>query len=928
MSISSSLRPRALPLLSALATVAALTACQPARLTDTQEIDAALLDLQEQRALALQAARQDASEQNLATLIDLGLWSEAREELARLEPGSPVRTLTHARLAFKSHRYAQADSLVKEAQLLTPTNRAARQLGMELDIQAWNLDEAAASARRILLENPRDAAAAGVLGRIDLLRRDYDGAMRWARLAQTWDPNLADGFKLQAEAHFWNQQTEQAEHALRAALRRNPFDPDARFSYGYAIWRRVDATQLPLMARNWEVALQVDPLHYLTHWHFGNGHTHLTYVDYAHPTDDEVRGRLAEADELVRQGQVERAIARTREIGEAFPESVLPQMARGSYYYLHDQLPQEQALDSAQAQFEQILQRKAHYGPAHNGLAAVIKKRQFTHLAAYAELERAIQDTPVPREGSVFYDVFQDAGFYPGDRVKKMIARQIGPSQAYLEMIRKFDSNFAIPPLHHDLAMAMGSNWFRTQTTFDNRQWMDIRGVGSGAAGIEYIERGAHLERNVLAHEYAHLYHGRILTDKEDRAIRALYHQAMRDGRTLDYYASNNESEFFAQGYAGFLSEEKVHPLNHKSMNTRPYIAWRDPDYYAFLDELLGKQTAYMEGRTELLDDNWAQTYLSLARRARGRGDTEQAAAYLDTSLTYSATYIPTHLELAELDAERGDFDEAFDRLRQAEALDSTYAPVLVSRAAVLHRQAMDGRTGFEESLQEQEAAFRRAELLEEDLAERASLNRRHRERLRDYAQHEQALAVAERYLETAPEISTYLRDRKEEAQVFAHDMRSRLGRSTEAVAFFEDLVAQNPQNFAYRMTYADVLVRAGDPDGAVLALEHGQRILASAGERNLDYTLRLALLHARAGRLEQSQQQLDAVQADEMERLSDRHRLKLVETLLELDRTEQARNQLEQVDGVLLPDLLAERTYLESRLHAASGATEHAAAS
>ncbi|MDZ7807322.1 MAG: hypothetical protein U5K71_09410 [Gracilimonas sp.] len=146
---------------------------------------------------------------------------------------------------------------------------------------------------------------------------------------------------------------------------------------------------------------------------------------------------------------------------------------------------------------------------------------------------------------------------YPGDRVKKMIAQQIGPSKAYLNMIQKFDSDFAIPPLHIDLAIAMDRNYFRYGTTFDNRQWMDIRGVGSGATGIEYLERGAQSERNVLAHEYAHLYHGRILTDAEDRQIRALYYDAMANSKTLDYYASNNESEFFAQGYAGFLAEKR-----------------------------------------------------------------------------------------------------------------------------------------------------------------------------------------------------------------------------------------------------------------------------------------------------------------------------------------------------------------------------------
>ena len=46
------------------------------------------------------------------------------------------------------------------------------------------------------------------------------------------------------------------------------------------------------MAAQWNLALAVDPLHYFTHWHFGNGHTDQTYADYAHPTDSLVRERM------------------------------------------------------------------------------------------------------------------------------------------------------------------------------------------------------------------------------------------------------------------------------------------------------------------------------------------------------------------------------------------------------------------------------------------------------------------------------------------------------------------------------------------------------------------------------------------------------------------------------------------------------------
>src|SRR5690606_27853852 len=202
----------------------------------------------------------------------------------------------------------------------------------------------------------------------------------------------------------------------------------------------------------------------------------------------------------------------------------------------------DQRLDSAQAVFEAILARKPNYGPAHNGLAAVIKQRHFSVHAAFDSLEREIANTSTAADPA-FDAVFSDMAMYPGDRVRQMARQQLGPSYAYLDMLARQGKVFRIPPLHHDLAQAMDRRFFRGATTFDNRQWMDIRGVGSGAAGIEYVERGSHQERNVLNHEYVHLFHGQAFTDAESRRVRELYYDAMANGRVIDYYAANNESE-------------------------------------------------------------------------------------------------------------------------------------------------------------------------------------------------------------------------------------------------------------------------------------------------------------------------------------------------------------------------------------------------
>ncbi|NBB77621.1 MAG: tetratricopeptide repeat protein [Bacteroidetes bacterium] len=887
------------------------------------EVSQAREMLEQQRSEVQTQLEEEVTPQRIESLIELGLWEEAAGYLEAAGNDEAYK-LAEAQLLMKQHHYGDAEALVGDVLENNPGNRDAQLLQAELDIQAWRLDEADQVGAGLMEENSNDAEASLIRGKVALLNRDYDRAVEWAQTTQDADPNFAGGYLLEAESRFWAQDPEGAEPALIRALELNPFNPDARFSYGYAIWRRVDATQLDNMAAQWNLAFEVNPRHYLAHWHFGNGHTNLTYADYAHPSDSTVRARLGEADALIPQNRLDEAIEITREVESEFPESVLPAMMRGSIYYMYYDMDRDVRLDSAETIFNDILQRKQNYGPAHNGLAAVIKQRQFEYLDGFEELQQNVEQTEIPDEGSVFYDIFKDADYYPGERVKKMIAQQIGPSKAYLPLIAKFDSDFAIPPLHIDLAEAMGSSYFRYGTTFDNRQWMDIRGVGSGATGIEYLERGAHWERNVLAHEYAHLYHGRILTDRENRRIRALYHSAMENNRTLDYYASNNESEFFAQGYAGFLSEKKVHPLNHKSMNTREYIQQKDPAYYAFLDSLLQKQQEYLAGNEEVFDDNWAQAYLTLAERSMDDESLDNARNHLDTALSYSDDYVPALLQYAIVEAREGNFEAAGERVSEAADLQEGYAPLYVTRANIVHQRALQDEVGFEESIKEQSGLLEQAYEMESDLSERARTNRLYRQRLEDYGRIAEAIEVAQTYLQNAPTISTYLRDRKEDTEAYYRYLRSTLGYSDEVTAFFRDLVDQNPQNFTLRRMYADVLM-ANDPAAALEVLEEGQRILASADNERSDYTLRMALIHVKDGEVAAVEESVGTL---DIEDLDFEEKLLLARIHSEMGKMEEASGLLNETSEPDLPKAKADLAFVKGLIAEASGeqesATEH----
>ena len=765
---------------------------------------------------------------------------------------------------IRTHQYREAEEEVDRwLQRLRGAKPDAlapfKEFKTRLLIQAWRLDEAATVARTL----PRRDLW---LGRIQLLQKQYDAALASAKAAQVAWPQDAEGYLLEADVQFWKEKPALARAPLRRALELDPLNADARFAYGYEIWRRVDARQLPQMAAQWNLALAIDPLHYVTNWHFGNGHTHLTYADYAQPTDSVARIKLHDVDSLIAHGRTADALRRTRELGAEFPQSLLPDLARASVFYMAQDIPRASRLDSAQNILFNLLQRKPNYGPAHNALAAVIKQRQFTFVAQYDSLEAEIARQPVPQDGD-FYRVFKNIRYYPGERAERMAVHQLGPALAYIPFIARMGYTYVIPPLHQDLTEAMNNPYYRTSTTFDNRQWMDIRGSGGNdaSAGIEYVERGSHQERVVLLHEYVHQFHGAVLTDQQNRRIRQLYYDAMANNRTLDYYAANNESEFFAQAYEAYLSPVKVHPLNHKAMNTRADLIAKDPELFAFLDTLITENRAYLAGNRSAMQKNWAQVYVSLARQARQlaqrAGDAARWArveALLDTAGLYERDYAPAMLERVAVYQAQRRWSDAEAALDVVATRFPNYAPVYTARAALLRDRALAEKSSG--PLGERVALYKQALQLETDLSERAELNRVLRELYFEHAMWPEALGVADGYVANAATPSTYLRDRKDEAAAFAAEVRARIGDAPKSVAFFDELVQRKPQNYGHRLQAARVHLQARDAAGAARLLEEGRRLLAAGGQQRTDYEITHAEALAKLGQTDSARTILSRV--------------------------------------------------------------------
>src|SRR5690606_32380762 len=115
-------------------------------------------------------------------------------------------------------------------------------------IEAWKLPEAEALCKDVLSAHPGDERLKAVLGRALLLQKKYEEALALAKDMQRMNPQSAAAYLLEGDVYFWDQRPALAEAPIIRCLELDPLEANARFSYGYAIWRRIDATQLDDMA--------------------------------------------------------------------------------------------------------------------------------------------------------------------------------------------------------------------------------------------------------------------------------------------------------------------------------------------------------------------------------------------------------------------------------------------------------------------------------------------------------------------------------------------------------------------------------------------------------------------------------------------------------------------------------------------------------
>ncbi|HWP42115.1 MAG TPA: hypothetical protein VNO14_02680, partial [Blastocatellia bacterium] len=173
-------------------------------------------------------------------------------------------------------------------------------------------------------------------------------------------------------------------------------------------------------------------------------------------------------------------------------------------------------------------------------------------------------------------------------RQQVVIDRAVAPLAAYLPALARRGARHYLLPFDQRVTEIKEMDDVAGEKTFDGRHYASIRGVGGRitVSGIEYIELAASGGFHTIAHEFAHQVHMTALDRSDVKAVRRLYKQALSEGRTLDYYSSANEYEYFAQGYEAFISDRKRPSAGVTARHTRDELIARDPELYRFLVRL------------------------------------------------------------------------------------------------------------------------------------------------------------------------------------------------------------------------------------------------------------------------------------------------------------------------------------------------------
>jgi tetratricopeptide (TPR) repeat protein len=512
---------------------------------------------------------------------DLARAESAFREAAAADPANLEAIVGLARIARARFDYAGAKQLLERAASYHPNSAEPHSdMGM-LYLAAEEPKRALEYFDRALRIEPTSEQAIIGLAGVALVQRDYSGAQSRLRAHVKRYPESGRAHAMMARALLEVEKNSEAETSARRAVEIDAYDADALQTLAFikAADRKPDEARS--LARR---VLDMDPTA------VGARRLLSQYVDgragYEQKVAEAARKRYEQGQSLKREGKLEQAI---REFEAAL--AIEPRYYR-ALLALADVWMRQGDPDRAATAARLALEVDEDGALAHMVLSYAmwsIQERARIEIGA-TDFASLFFDKPSPPAFELTAEIFPNYRTLTR-RQQMVIDRAVAPFASYLPQLAARGARHYLLPFDQRVSEIEGFDDLVGDKTFDGRYYASIRGVGGRitVSGIEYIELAARGGFHTIAHEFAHQVHITAMDKSDVKAVRNLYRQARREGRTLDFYSAANEYEYFAQGYEAFISDLKRPAAGVTARHTRYELIARDPELYRFLVRLTSK---------------------------------------------------------------------------------------------------------------------------------------------------------------------------------------------------------------------------------------------------------------------------------------------------------------------------------------------------
>ncbi|MHC5081451.1 MAG: hypothetical protein ACYTHN_20810 [Planctomycetota bacterium] len=531
-----------------------------------------------------------------------------------------VERLNEAGALVREGKYLESLTVYDKAIALIPKDaRGYTNKGMVL-LCIWRFPEARIALTRALELDRRNVTAMVWLARCEIYDLEYVRCYKWLQGALRLSPENPDGLAVLSLLYIHLDELDRAQNVGGRALAQSPnhvfclkINPWAAAAYiglGQALSdlnRPLDALKVlneglkrnrfipglwatrgfVLFKLKWVVpairdyrkALEIDVDY------SGGHHVYPFYPgsrrESAWPSG-EARKILRKAIRAMEAGNASVALQYTEEAAPLAPKNLLIPLVAGAAAYALENY--ERSLEAARKALE--IDSKSPLAHVLFITARNLKQEMKKLELSQEDFYERFKALPTPRVPGI-ERVFTNIDSLTLDQ-RKLVLLAAAPAARRLPRLEKAKAVHVILPLYRHVTDISGMKPYRERRTLDGRYWAAVRGAGglTAVTGVESLWTATRMAFNTLAHEFGHQVHYFGLTGEEKSEVSRLYKRAKKEKRCLDYYAAENEREYFAQGYEAFVSTFKRPMSSETGKHTREDLQKKDPDLFRLIQRL------------------------------------------------------------------------------------------------------------------------------------------------------------------------------------------------------------------------------------------------------------------------------------------------------------------------------------------------------